>query len=493
MVWLRQKRDPRGKFARWLLELEAINYVVKYRRGVDNLAADYLSRSATTYDEKVNDEIENLERHVYPIHVPAIDDIYRVNDVGCRGEGNDFMIHLESASFSKRLIDAQKLDQVTAGAISQIKENGSVTYGQCKKFKEMKIRNGILFRRSRMVILCSMTDQVIDIIHRNSHWGVQRTFEETRRRCYWRGLFRDVERFCSTCEVCMKNKRANIRRQPLVPIKLQYNFPRAMVSFDIATLPWASGGYRYVLLMTDLFAKFIEAVPMRNQEASSVLKALEQGWFLRHGYPLVLLSDQGRNVDGSLIYRLCATLGISKLRSSPYHPQRDGQAERSVQSFKQALRCLLEERNIGETDWPSLVQEVTFACNSYVNASTGYSPNEIMYAASLRTKADAIFPGIKPISFKDIQSYCEHVEEARKVVHERVHENVMNSQRRMEKNYNRGTKDSEVDSGDWVWLRNEARQHSLSPMFRGPWLVIERRGVSLQLADSEGAKLNLCT
>ena len=214
--------------------MEAINYVVKYRRGVDNLAADYLSRSATTYDEKVNDEIENLERHVYTIHVPAIDDIYRVNDVGCRWEGIDFMIHLESASFSKRLINAQKLDQ--AGAISQIKENGSVTYGQCKKFKEMKIRNGILFRRSRMVIPCSMTDQVIDIIHRNSHWGVQRTFEETRRRCYWRGLFRVVERFC------MKNKRANIRRQPLVPIKLQYNFPRAMVSFDIATLPWASGG-----------------------------------------------------------------------------------------------------------------------------------------------------------------------------------------------------------------------------------------------------------
>ena len=113
-MWLRQKRDPRGKFARWLLELDAINYVVKYRRGVDNLAADYLSRSASTYDEKVYDEIENLERHVYTIHVPAIDDIYMVNDVGCRGEGNDFMIHLESASVSRRLIDAQKLYPVTA-------------------------------------------------------------------------------------------------------------------------------------------------------------------------------------------------------------------------------------------------------------------------------------------------------------------------------------------------------------------------------------------
>ena len=75
MVWLRQKRDPRGKFARWLLELEAINYVVKYRRGVDNLAADYLSRSATTYDGRVKDEIENPPQNVHTIHLPAIDDI----------------------------------------------------------------------------------------------------------------------------------------------------------------------------------------------------------------------------------------------------------------------------------------------------------------------------------------------------------------------------------------------------------------------------------
>ena len=185
----------------------------------------------------------------------------------------------------------------------------------------MKIENGILLRSRRMIIPASMTEKVIGIVHNNSHWGVQRTFEELRRRFYWRGLFGDVERFCSTCEVCQKSKRSSTRRQPLVPIKLPYNFPRTVVSYDIATLPWSSGGFRYVLIITDLFAKFIEAVPMKNQEASSVVRALEQGWFLRHGYPLALLSDQGRNVDGALVNGLCERLGIEKLRSSPYHPQ----------------------------------------------------------------------------------------------------------------------------------------------------------------------------
>ena len=63
---------------------------------------------------------------------------------------------------------------------------------------------------------------------------------------------------------------------------------------------WA-GGFRYVLIMTDLFAKFVESVPMKNQETSLVVKALEHGWLLLHGYPFVLLSVQGCNVDGTLV------------------------------------------------------------------------------------------------------------------------------------------------------------------------------------------------
>ena len=486
LVWLRQKRDPRGKFARWLLELEGLNYTVRYRRGTDNLAADYLSRSATAYDGEVNDETENLERHIYGIQIPEKEfgaDICAVKDGPQKG---NVIIELESTSFRDELRNAQASDPVTARAITQIRNKGLVSFGAFKKFDGMRVDDGILCRGRRIVIPSSMSDQVMRIIHDFSHWGVQRTFEEIKRKFYWRGLFGDTEKFCSACEVCLKNKRSTTRKQPLVPIKLQYNFPRATVSFDIATLPWAAGGYRYVLIMTDLFAKFIEAVPMKNQEASSIVKALEQGWFLRHGYPLALLSDQGRNVDGTLVNGLCERLGIAKLRSSPYHPEGDGQAERSVETFKQAMRCLLAERRIAETDWPALVQEVTFICNAYGNASTGYSPQEVMYGAPLRSKADCIFPCSKPSNFTDIHSYCKHAEEARIELAERVRENLLSSQRRMETNYNRGTKSYDIESGDWVWLKDETRSNSLSPVFKGPWLVIERLGVNLRIAKSDG-------
>ena len=89
---------------------------------------------------------------------------------------------------------------------------------------------------------------------------------------------------------------------------------------------------------------------------------------------------------------MCRRLGIQKIHSSAYHPQGDGQSERSIQSFKTALRCMLEERHITQTHWPSLLQEITFVSNSLPNASTGLSPHEIMFGSQLRLPLDKWLP-----------------------------------------------------------------------------------------------------
>ena len=104
-----------------------------------------------------------------------------------------------------------------------------------------------------------------------------------------------------------------------------------MIATDIATLPWSSGGHRYVLMIVDLFSKYIEAVAMRDQTAESVEEALMIGWIHRHRIPKVLLIDQGRNVDGKAIRELCSKYGIVKKRSSPYHRQ---ETERQKGRFK---------------------------------------------------------------------------------------------------------------------------------------------------------------
>ena len=107
------------------------------------------------------------------------------------------------------------------------------------------------------------------------------------------------------------------------------------------------------------------------------------GWIHRHGIPNVLLSDQRWNVDGKSIRELCSKYGINKRHSSPYPPAGDGEAERAIQSMKQGLRCQLAEQAENKTEWPTVLQQASFAHNSLQNVSTKYSPHELMYGTTL--------------------------------------------------------------------------------------------------------------
>ena len=110
----------------------------------------------------------------------------------------------------------------------------------------------------------------------------------------------DIDRFCRGCLICQRNKLKNQPKEKLVPLTAAKK-PRDIVAFDIATLPWASTQHRYFLLMVDTFSKFVELYPMADQESSTIVTAILDGWVHRHGPPNCMLSDQGPNVDGTEI------------------------------------------------------------------------------------------------------------------------------------------------------------------------------------------------
>ena len=68
LQWLKQQRDPKHTYARWLMELQELPFKIGYRPGNDNHVDDYLSRKPhMTYDEQVNDE-DGFEDRIFIVN-----------------------------------------------------------------------------------------------------------------------------------------------------------------------------------------------------------------------------------------------------------------------------------------------------------------------------------------------------------------------------------------------------------------------------------------
>ena len=456
LCWLRKQRDPRAKFARWIQELEDLDYEIHYVKGINNSAADFLSRLECEIDEQINDECEFFDRFVYSIP--------------------------EFYAFSEEVRAEQHAEPTISCVIKQLGEQGFVSYGRYRN-QRLAISNNIVTLDGRILVPDRLREIAFGRVHNVSHPGVKRTLYLMRRQFTWNGMQRDIREFCSRCNICHREKGKSRAGEPLEPNRSAHK-PRQIVAFDVATLPWGSEQHRYFLLMTDLFSKWVEIAPMRDQTSSSILTALNTSWIHRHGPPEAFLSDQGPNVDGMMIRQALDALGVKKLHSSPYHPQGDGQAERSIQSVKQTLRCILSERRLEKDCWPSVLQEVAYALNTLPSAGTRITPFHIMHGVEpVSNPRPCVEENPSAMTPKECYDQASHnVEQAVESAHSSL-EAYRDNMKRM---YDRGRGATDVKDGDQVYLRNDAKADSLDPRYNGPFSVVSAQPPNATIDVGDG-------
>ena len=252
---------------------------------------------------------------------------------------------------------------------------------------------------------------------------------------------------------------------------------------DVATLPWSDDDFRYFLVVVDMCSRFAEFVPMQDQQATTVCQAVRSGWIFKHGVPEILISDQGRNVDEEAIRALCETYGIDKRRSSPYHPEGDGLAERCVQAGKQLLRCLLAERDMRQTDWPGVMKEVGFLFNSTKNASTKMTPHEAMYGMKLKSPFSAVLTS-DPDGRVRPKELVEETAATTTATTAQVLKRSKEAHERSRTWYNQGKvapDQREIHAWNLVFLKNEVATSGLDLCFKGPFVVTRVSGVNVRL------------
>lgn len=161
--------------------------------------------------------------------------------------------------------------------------------------------------------------------------------------------------------------------------------PLEIIAIDFTVLDRASNGQENVLVVTDVFSKFTQACSTPDQRASTVAKILTEKWFYVNGVPKRIHSDQGRSFEGELLRRLCDLYGVTKSRTTPYHPESNGQCERFNRTLHDLLRTLPPEQ---KRKWPQLLQQLLFAYNTAVHQSTQHSPYELMFGQKPKLPVD---------------------------------------------------------------------------------------------------------
>ena len=111
-----------------------------------------------------------------------------------------------------------------------------------------------------------------------------------------------------------------------------------------------------------------------SQTAEYVADALME-LFSRVGIPDEIVSHQGTNFVSNLMSQLCATLGIRKINSSPYHALTNGLVERMNDTLKSLLRKFVYDT---PKTWDKVLPYILFAYREVPEASSGFSPFELV-------------------------------------------------------------------------------------------------------------------
>ena len=144
-----------------------------------------------------------------------------------------------------------------------------------------------------------------------------------------------------------------------------------------------------VLVVVDHFTRYVQAFVTKNNTARTTARLLYNNYFSVFGFLQHLMSDQGTEFCGKVIAVMCSLLGVEKIRTTPYHPQTNGSAERVHQTLQRMIGKLdLEKRK----KWPAHIRSIIIAYNSTRSLVTGYSPYYLMFGRRPRLPIDLLFP-----------------------------------------------------------------------------------------------------
>ena len=449
LVWLSAQK-MQGRLSRWALALQEYEYTIKYRKGSQNSNADALSRLQS---DQLQCGVTEVSSGYSSEHIREL-------------QLQDPVLKIVSNYLSRGSKPTQK-DQQRYPA--QLKRWLQVWH-------QLVMKEGVLYRRMDapgydqckevLVVPSSLKSFYMQQCHdipSAGHQSFQKTLDRLRSQTYWVGMATDTRMYCETCDNCHCSK------DPLPPhlpmINTPIGKPWEMVAVDVLKLPLSTKGNQYLLVIQDYFTKWLEAIPLKDQTADTIVAALIRV-FSAYGIPRYLHSDQGANFESTMLQKTCEAFGIHKTHTTAYHPQGDGLVERANRSILQMLRAYSKNG-----DWEKWLPLLLYAYRTSRHSSTKLTPFALMFGRDTR---DLHLPASTSEAY-DSMTYQGQLHMRLAEMYDIVETNLAQAGVRQKKGYDDNAKvRSSFKVGDAVWLSvPPSTRNKLDAKWEGGWTVKE--------------------
>jgi hypothetical protein len=460
LATIKKLKDKSNRLAKLFLKLQDLDYEIIYKKGSENVLADFLSRipedrAQLSLITKLESQVNWVAEQQKDINLEAIRQL--VSDKN--NSRHDWELQVDD----KRWYKLRKWMIVLGDTLQKIDFGGNLL----------------------IIVPEHLKLKIFELYHdRDNHKG---SYQKIKEMFFWLDMQTDIEAWSKSCDVCQKTKFSNKHpKAPLEPIVVTQ--PWQLLGLDhIGPLPVTKNGNRYITLGCDYFTKYGDAKPSKAINAEQSARFVFDNFTCKFGMIEAIITDQSRIFESQVFRELCNLCGIKKMRTTSYHHEGLGMVERLVRTLKEILRCYVNETH---SDWDELLSQVVFAYNT------------TRHNSSLTTPFEAVF-GRKPVRFQDIllnikrnsdfankSEYLINLKRSNERIQQAINQSLEKSRR-----YQKNAYDKEVtcykpfNVGDLVLLSKEAGKVGLAKSllwkYVGPFVVVERiNRVNYKIADT---------
>ena len=282
------------------------------------------------------------------------------------------------------------------------------------------------------------------------HLGIDHTTVLATGRFYWPHMTEEIRKYIQNCERCIRFKQRP-ENPPLKP--LQASYPLELVHMDFLRIGGKEDRNANVLVITDHFTRYAQAYVTGNQQATTAAKVFIDKFVTNYGYPERILTDQAQAFNGRLYEALCREAKIKKIRTTPYHPQTNGQCEPFNRTLMTMLGALPQDSKVNWQDWVSTLVHAYNCTNTKV---TGFSPYFLMFGREPRIPADETFGVTFPNTrWKTIKNYVETLRKCLEWAYQTATEHIKKDMERHELYYDRKAHCMDIVVGDIMLVRQK--------------------------------------